>query len=64
VSLKGLGGKTNWLAVIRQSWSNSDSDPKETRWGFNCGVLNTVKFNERAFCVGIFLVYSFRPRVI
>jgi phosphoribosylaminoimidazole (AIR) synthetase len=26
VSLKGLGGKTNWLAVNRQSLNNSGSD--------------------------------------
>jgi hypothetical protein len=26
MSLKGLGAKTNWLAVNRQSWSNSDFD--------------------------------------
>jgi hypothetical protein len=26
VNLKGLGAMTNWLAVNRQSWSNSDSE--------------------------------------
>jgi hypothetical protein len=26
VSIKGLGSKTNWLAVNRQPLSNSDSD--------------------------------------
>jgi hypothetical protein len=26
VSLKGLGAKTSWLVVYRQSWSNCDSD--------------------------------------
>jgi hypothetical protein len=26
VSLKGLVAKTNWLAVNRQSWSNSDPE--------------------------------------
>jgi hypothetical protein len=30
VGLKGLRAKTNWLAVNRQSYSNSDSDSDRT----------------------------------
>jgi hypothetical protein len=33
VGLEGLGAKTNWWAVNRQSWSNSDSGPWPYRLG-------------------------------